>query len=61
MEYKIWLHDLVRSYVQEKAVWFTTDGHALWQLECGHIPEVYSTVDFGAGKSFKRNHANHLF
>ena len=50
MEYKIWLRDLVRSYVDNKAELFTTDGARPDRLECGHIPGVYATIDFGTGK-----------
>ncbi|XP_050523930.1 beta-galactosidase-like [Daktulosphaira vitifoliae] len=46
--YTLWLRDLFRSYVQDKALLFTTDGCGTSYMKCGSIPEVYATVDFGA-------------
>ncbi|XP_050429419.1 beta-galactosidase-like [Adelges cooleyi] len=46
--YTIWLRDLFRSYVNEKALLFTIDGCGSSYLACGSIPEVFATVDFGA-------------
>lgn len=47
MEYKLWLRDLFRSYVDNKAVLYTIDGCGQSFFDCGPIPEVYATVDFG--------------
>lgn len=49
MEHKIWLRDLMKSHVKDAAVLFTTDGGADYFLQCGVIPNVYATVDFGTG------------
>lgn len=46
-EYKLWIRDLFRSYVENKAVLFTIDGCGQSYFDCGVIPEVYATVDFG--------------
>ncbi|XP_061839999.1 beta-galactosidase [Nerophis lumbriciformis] len=43
------LSRLMRSYLGEETVLFTTDGGALGFLKCGPIQGVYATVDFGAG------------
>ncbi|VVC31544.1 Glycoside hydrolase superfamily,Beta-galactosidase 1-like,Glycoside hydrolase, family [Cinara cedri] len=50
-EYKLWLRDLFRSYVQNNAVLYTTDGCGESYVHCGSIPEVYATVDFGIGSN----------
>lgn len=44
--YTLWLRDLYRSYVGDKAVLFTTDGNTENYLHCT-IPGVFVTVDFG--------------
>nr|XP_057937143.1 beta-galactosidase [Doryrhamphus excisus]XP_057937151.1 beta-galactosidase [Doryrhamphus excisus]XP_057937159.1 beta-galactosidase [Doryrhamphus excisus] len=45
------LTKLMRSYLGEETVLFTTDGAALGFLKCGTIQGVYATVDFGAGSN----------
>jgi len=55
----LWLRDLFHHYVGEQAQLYTTDECNLSFLECGQIPNVYSTVDFAAvvnGK-IKLNHS----
>lgn len=47
-EYTLWLRDLVHRFVQDKAQLYTTDECDLSYMKCGHIPNVYSTVDFAA-------------
>ncbi len=37
------------KYLGEDAVLFTTDGYSDADLQCGGIPALYTTVDFGAG------------
>lgn len=37
-EYNLWLRDLFRKHVQEKAVLFTTDSPFEWVMKCGKIP-----------------------
>lgn len=46
--YLVWLRDLFRGHVHEAAVLYTTDGAGAGYLNCGKIPGVYATVDFGA-------------
>ncbi|XP_077574345.1 beta-galactosidase [Stigmatopora nigra] len=45
------LTKLMRSYLGEETVLFTTDGAALSFLKCGAIQGVYTTVDFGPGSN----------
>ncbi|XP_061536062.1 beta-galactosidase [Phycodurus eques] len=45
------LSKLMRSYLGEDAVLFTTDGASLGFLKCGAIQGVYATVDFGPGSN----------
>ncbi|XP_025410669.1 beta-galactosidase-like [Sipha flava] len=45
-EYTLWLRDLLRNYVGDKAQLYTTDECNIFYMKCGHIPNVYSTVDF---------------
>ncbi|XP_065208143.1 beta-galactosidase-like isoform X1 [Planococcus citri] len=44
--YKIWLKELLSSYVNDNAILFTFD-EASPYLKCGAIPDVYATVNFG--------------
>lgn len=37
----------MRSYVENNAVLYTIDGCGQSYFDCGTIPEVYATVDFG--------------
>ena len=46
MEY---LRETFIKYLGEDVVLFTTDGYSDQMLECGGIPKLYRTVDFGAG------------
>lgn len=45
--YKLWLRDLVKGYVEDKALLYTIDICNQRNFDCGPIPEVYATVDFG--------------
>ncbi len=47
--YTTFLRDLFRRYVGYDFVLVTVDGGGLGYLKCGYIPDVYPTVDFGAG------------
>lgn len=47
LDYKLWLRDLFKSYVKNKALLFTIDACIQSYFDCGPIPEVYATVDFG--------------
>uniref|UniRef100_A0A914VTW2 Beta-galactosidase n=1 Tax=Plectus sambesii TaxID=2011161 RepID=A0A914VTW2_9BILA len=49
--YTIWIRDLFRSYFGQDTLLYTTDGGSEGYLKCGFVPEVYPTVDFGAGDS----------
>jgi len=47
LDYKLWLRDLVKGYVGDKALLYTIDICNQRNFDCGPIPEVYATVDFG--------------
>ncbi|PAV78091.1 hypothetical protein WR25_12171 [Diploscapter pachys] len=47
--YTIWLRDLVRQYLGDQVVFYTTDGGSDSYLKNGVIPDVFPTVDFGPG------------
>jgi beta-galactosidase len=46
-EYKIFLRDLTLRHTDDKALLFTTDRPIDNELECGKIPDVFVTTDFG--------------
>lgn len=48
------LRDYIRGYLGKEAVLFTTDGDGDGYLQCGKVPGVYATVDFGSGKFNER-------
>eukprot|EP00795_Rhopilema_esculentum_P014374 gene14374-5422_t len=43
------LKNSFRKYLGNNVILFTTDGYSDKMLQCGGIPELYRTVDFGAG------------
>ena len=45
--YMIHLESVFRQYLGQNVVLFTTDGPAASYLNCGAIPSLYATVDFG--------------
>jgi len=47
LNYKLWLRDLFKGYVENKALLYTIDTCQQKSFDCGSIPEVYATVDFG--------------
>ena len=49
-DYTSRLRDFIRQHLGKKVVLFSTDGDGDGYLQCGKIPGVYATVDFGAGK-----------
>lgn len=49
-EYLIHLRDLIIKYLSRDALLFSTDGDGDGYLQCGKVPGVYATVDFGAGE-----------
>ncbi|XP_025209007.1 beta-galactosidase-like [Melanaphis sacchari] len=50
-DYKLWLRDLFKGYVENKALLYTVDMCQQSSFDCGSIPEVYATVDFGISKN----------
>ncbi len=48
-DYTGWLRDFMRSRLGNDVVLFTTDGNGDRFLQCGKVPQVYATVDFGPG------------
>ncbi|KAL5279145.1 GLB1L family protein [Megaselia abdita] len=49
LKYREWLRDETLKYVKNKAVLFTNDGPDV--LNCGKIPGVLATLDFGSSSS----------
>lgn len=47
---------MFRSYVDNKAVLYTTDGCGQSYIDCGSIPDVYATVDFGVYENGQYNY-----
>ncbi|XP_074593736.1 beta-galactosidase-like [Brevipalpus obovatus] len=47
--YLMWLRDLVRRYLGDEVVLYTTDNSIDSKLDCGIVDGVFSTVDFGPG------------
>lgn len=45
--YKTWLRDLTKNHTGENILLFTTDRPIDDELECGKIPGVFVTTDFG--------------
>jgi len=48
-QYTTNLRDYVQQHLGKEAVLFTTDGDGDGYLQCGKVPGVYATVDFGSG------------
>ncbi|KAI2809669.1 Beta-galactosidase-1-like protein [Blomia tropicalis] len=48
-DYKAYMRDTFLKLLGNDTVLFTTDGNLDSMLKCGKIPNVFSTVDFGAG------------
>ena len=38
------------EHLGKDVILFTTDGHGSKNIECGSLPTLFTTVDFGAGK-----------
>lgn len=51
-EHSLWLRDETSKYVGDKAVLFTNDIIHDKDVNCGKIPDVLATVDFGPGIVF---------
>ena len=43
------LKDTFTNHLGNDVILFTTDGYSDNMMKCGGIPELYRTVDFGAG------------
>lgn len=48
-DYMIKMQNIVRKYLGEDVVLFTTDGAGRNMVNCGTLPSLYTTVDFGPG------------
>lgn len=48
-DYITYLAKLFRSVLGDEILLYTTDGANDHMVTCGSIPELYATVDFGAG------------
>ena len=44
------LQDLFEQHLGKDVILFTTDGFSDTMLECGSLPSLFTTVDFGAGE-----------
>ena len=57
LSYLTHLRESTKAHLGNDVILFTTDGNSLEKLQCGKIPEVYATVDFGTrdnvNKSFE--------
>ncbi|PSN30941.1 hypothetical protein C0J52_24075, partial [Blattella germanica] len=47
--YTTHVRDIVKTFIGDAALLYTTDGAELTSLQCGTIKDVYATVDFGVG------------
>lgn len=45
--YTVLLRDIYLEYIEDKAQLYTTDECDLSYVKCGHVPNVFSTIDFG--------------
>lgn len=45
------LENLFRQHLGNETILFTTDGFNKEMLECGSLPSLFTTVDFGPGKN----------
>jgi beta-galactosidase len=55
-EYKSSLYNIFHRHIESNAVLYTTDKVKEKPLECGQIPGVYSTVDFGSAGDVEQNY-----
>jgi beta-galactosidase len=51
-DYTTRLRDFIRNQLGKNVLLFTTDGDGDGYLQCGRVPGVYATVDFGSGNFF---------
>ena len=49
-QYMSHLQDVFEQHLGKDVILFTTDGFNDRMLECGSLPSLFTTVDFGPGK-----------
>ena len=49
------LRDLIKKYVDNAALLYTTDGSYKSALKCGPVKGAYATVDFGTAANVTKN------
>ena len=49
-EYMTHLQTLFEQHLGKDVILFTTDGYSDRMINCGSLPTLFTTVDFGAGK-----------
>ena len=49
-QYMSHLQATFEKYLGRDVILFTVDGYSDKMLECGSLPSLFTTVDFGAGK-----------
>jgi len=49
-QYMSHLQDLFEQHLGKDVILFTTDGYNEKMFECGTLPSLFTTVDFGAGE-----------
>ena len=47
------LQTLFEQYLGKDVILYTTDGSSDRMINCGSLPTLFTTVDFGAGKESK--------
>ena len=52
-EYMTHLQTLFEQYLGKDVILYTTDGSSDRMINCGSLPTLFTTVDFGAGKESK--------
>ena len=52
------LKALFEQHLGNDVILFTTDGYNDKMLECGSLPDLYTTVDFGIGKFHYVHHCS---
>ena len=50
------LQTLFEQYLGKDVILYTTDGSSDRMINCGSLPTLFTTVDFGAGKKVKLNY-----
>ena len=47
------LQTLFEQYLGKDVILYTTDGYSDKMINCGSLPTLFTTIDFGAGKESK--------